>query len=268
MSARWTRPSNDAAWKRDARTWTPYTPTITAVRFGTNEVQTLTVTATEGTFTVTFEGETTAEVAFNVSADDLLGALIALTNINEGDVAVTLDGTVYTITFRSSLARDVEELTVDTSNLGGTAEVETVSPGGTAGDEVTLSTNGTHKSEGWFRQAGLKLETRGEIAFGDDPADTDTGGWWLFSLPEAPAAYRQAGIEVIFQQRATGVVQVGAGVIQTSTDGTVPTGFLVVLDGGSIAAGTNPAQWGVPFTPAAGDTVVFWATYEPDELET
>lgn|SRR5512146_81255 len=56
---------------------------------GTNEVQSITVKAKKGKFTVSVEGDLSAEVKFNASAEELQAALEALGSVDIGDVAVT-----------------------------------------------------------------------------------------------------------------------------------------------------------------------------------
>ena len=58
---------------------------------GTNEVQTITAsgTWTSGTFTLTFQGQTTAPIAFDATAADIVTALNLLSNIDSGDVTAT-----------------------------------------------------------------------------------------------------------------------------------------------------------------------------------
>jgi hypothetical protein len=75
---------------------------------GTNAVQTVTTTGTPtgGTFTLTFEGRTTATIAYNASAAVVQAALEALPNIGTGNV---LGGggplpTGVTLTFQNALA--------------------------------------------------------------------------------------------------------------------------------------------------------------------
>ena len=56
----------------------------------TDETQTLRVTnATGGTFTLTFNGQTTAPIAYNATAAQIQAALEALSNIAPGDIIVT-----------------------------------------------------------------------------------------------------------------------------------------------------------------------------------
>jgi autotransporter-associated beta strand protein len=72
---------------------------------GSGPDQEVVVTGTSGTFTLTFDGETTAALPFNVSASDLQNALNALTSIGGvgGNVTVTQSGNIYRITFGGTL---------------------------------------------------------------------------------------------------------------------------------------------------------------------
>lgn len=102
-----------------------------------NEVQTVDLgAATAGTITITFDGETTAAVAFNATAADVQTALEALSNVSPGDVVVTggpLPGTV-TLTFGGRYAGvNVPQVTVTPTGLtGGTVTVATTTQGGSA----------------------------------------------------------------------------------------------------------------------------------------
>lgn len=269
MTARWERPSADGSWLRDDRAWTPYTPTISSVRFGTNEVQTITITATAGLFTVTFAGEPTGTLAFNCSAAELQTALEALASIAPGDITVTKSGDVFTVTFVGALATDVEELAVDTTLLTGTATVETVTTSGSYTDDpVTLSDNDSHTAEGWYREAGYRIEARGQIVLGDGYANATDGGWWLVSLPSRPAGYWQHAGSCVLQDASTTQLRNAGGLIIPATDGTAPVGFVIVVDEGYVSDGTNLVSASAPWTWATGDRIAWWATYEPDVIET
>lgn len=54
-----------------------------------NEIQSLTIDAESGTFTLTFDGQTAAGLAFDIGASALQTALESLSNIDPGDVQVT-----------------------------------------------------------------------------------------------------------------------------------------------------------------------------------
>jgi hypothetical protein len=95
-------------------------------------VQTITLsTVTDGTFTLTFMGETTAAVAHDVSNADLQTALIALSNLVTTDVVVSgTPGSSYVLTFGNTyLNKNVPLVVVDGSALiGGTASVALTTP--------------------------------------------------------------------------------------------------------------------------------------------
>lgn len=100
----------------------------------TEEVQTLTITgATGGTYTLTFDGETTSALAYNANAAAIQAALLALGNLDTGDVVVTGAGP-YTITFGGDYVdMDVESIVANGASLTGTsptAVITTPTPGG------------------------------------------------------------------------------------------------------------------------------------------
>lgn len=97
---------------------------------GTNEVQTVSITGTPtgGTFTLTFDGQTTAAIAYNANAAAVQSALLALSNLDTGDVAVTGTNPDFTVTFGGDYAdTNVAQMTADGSGLtGGTTPGVTV----------------------------------------------------------------------------------------------------------------------------------------------
>ena len=105
-----------------------------------NEVQTITITGspTGGTYTLTFDGETTSAIPYNATAVQVQTALRALDNIGSADVTCAggpHPGTAITATFGGNLAGvNVAEMTADDSLLtGGTSPavtVTTTTPGG------------------------------------------------------------------------------------------------------------------------------------------
>ena len=64
---------------------------------GTDEVENvaLTGTVTGGTFTLTYEGQTTIAIPYNASAGVVQADLVALSNIGSGDVAVASNSHRY-----------------------------------------------------------------------------------------------------------------------------------------------------------------------------
>lgn len=94
-----------------------------------SEVQAVSVSATGGTFTLTFDDtgsnpQTTSALAYDVSAADMQTALRALSNIGASDVTVA--GTApYVVTFAAGLAALPQRILVadNTSATGGMARV-------------------------------------------------------------------------------------------------------------------------------------------------
>src|SRR5262249_37821567 len=94
----------------------PGSPAIDAgsAALAPSEIQDVTVTGSAGTFTLTFNGQTTGSLAFNAAASrgtrptaSLQNALNALSTIGGvgGSVTVTKASNVYHITFGGSLAQ-------------------------------------------------------------------------------------------------------------------------------------------------------------------
>lgn len=117
-----------------------------------NEVQSVSTDATGGTFTITFDGETTAPIAFDATADEVQTTLEALGNIDAGDVEVTGTGGAtdpWLIAFTGNLAgTDVAPITTDDTDLsGGSTTVDTEIDGGSFSD---FDVYGTLDAEGAF----------------------------------------------------------------------------------------------------------------------
>lgn len=91
-----------------------------------NDVQTITVTgtATGGTFTLTWNGQTTATIAWNAHAGTVQLAIQNLSNVGNGNVACTggpLPGTGVTVTFGGTLGNTAQNaMTIGTNSLTGT----------------------------------------------------------------------------------------------------------------------------------------------------
>lgn len=96
----------------------------------TNEVQDVTISGdpTGGSFTLTFDGQTTDPIAYNASAGAVQAALTGLSNIRTGDVIVDgASGGPYTVTFTGSYrGTDVTQMTATSSLTGGTTPGVTV----------------------------------------------------------------------------------------------------------------------------------------------
>lgn len=89
---------------------------------GIAEVQTLTATTlpTAGTFTLTYDGQTTAPINYNATTGDIKNALDALSNVNPGDIDVSgarLSQSGATIFTFNDTAGDVPMISINTGNL-------------------------------------------------------------------------------------------------------------------------------------------------------
>lgn len=94
---------------------------------GRNEKQTIAFgsVATGGTFTLTFAGQTTAAVAYNIAIGDLEDALEALSNIAPGDVAVTGAVGAWAVEFLATYAQTNVPLMIgDGTSLTGAGQVD------------------------------------------------------------------------------------------------------------------------------------------------
>jgi hypothetical protein len=109
-----------------------------------NEVQLVTFEAGSGTFTLSFKGSTTAPIEFGVEAGTVDNALDALPSIGgDANVAVSgVQGGPYTVTFTGALTGiDVNQLTVDGTNLLGSATAKTLEAGfGGGGTDYEICT--------------------------------------------------------------------------------------------------------------------------------
>lgn len=94
---------------------------VDIVATGVNEIQSVIVDATGGTFTLTFDGETTGNIAWNASAATVQAALEALATPVPGDIVVSSPETgVYNVEFAGAFeATDVPKMVADPANLTG-----------------------------------------------------------------------------------------------------------------------------------------------------
>lgn len=113
---------------------------------GTNEAQTVTITGvpTGGTFTLTYKGATTTNIAYNATNTAVQTALASLSTIGSGNVTVTGGpgpGTPYVATFVGTLAaQDVPVMTASAAGLTG---------GTTPAVAVTTTTPGVAVANSW-----------------------------------------------------------------------------------------------------------------------
>lgn len=124
-----------------------------------NEAQTITVTATGGTFTLAFGGDPTSAIAYDANSAAVEAALEALDELAPADVSVTGNGP-HVVTFAGAYAgTNVALLTVDDSEAtGGAVTVAPTTPGSPRTspqrlDEPAGSTR-NRSSQVWVRNDG------------------------------------------------------------------------------------------------------------------
>ncbi len=182
-------------------------PGITTVHGGggqVDEIQSVTVYGTGGTFTLTYDSQTTAATAWNASAATLTTNLEALSTIT--DVTVTGSGTPadpYLVTFVDPGDEDIALMTSDASSLtggggkvtettahnAGTDEVQTVTIGsGVTGGTFTLSFQGAETGNIAYNAAASAVETALEALSTIDGVSVagSAGGPWTVTFDVAP----------------------------------------------------------------------------------
>ncbi len=116
---------------------------------GTTTITTSIQGSDGGTFTLTFDGQTTSALAYNATASQVEAALEALPNIT--NVTVTGSGTSsdpWVVTFVDPGDQDVKQLTADDSNLSGTTTITTVTEG-RGNTVVDLDVKTTSQYQSW-----------------------------------------------------------------------------------------------------------------------
>jgi len=106
--------------------------TITTIPATSNEIQEILTDATGGTFTLTFQSQTTGALAYNISVAALTTALEGLSNIAPGDVTVTGGPGAWTVEFKGVFAGvNVPQMTAGVGSLtGGSLTIRTIHQGG------------------------------------------------------------------------------------------------------------------------------------------
>lgn len=193
-----------------------------------NEVETVTVNATGGTFTLTFSGQTTAAIAFNATAGAVQSALEALSNIAPGDITVTggpeATGPV-TVEFRGAYAgTNVTQMTANSGSL----------TGGTHTATVATTIGGAAAQTGQERAITL--------AAVDEAGNAPSGG-----AIAAGQALLEADREVNFVVHVIPPTYTTVDVAYTITieDGFDPADTNTLAEA-AVAAFLNPAGWGIP----------------------
>ena len=118
---------------------------------GTNEVQTVSITGTpdSGTFQLGVDDQTTANIAYNADSAAVTAALVALSNVEPGDVVATGSNPNFTLTWQSELG-NVHEVTLEDNSLGGGSDpdvdIATDPQGASLGAILEVTVAGTSHS--------------------------------------------------------------------------------------------------------------------------
>lgn len=117
-----------------------------------DEVQTITIDATGGTFTITVLGKTTSAIAYNATGPVVKAAIVeAIPEATEDDFTVSKSGAVYTVTFKGRYgSKNQPAMTTGVGSLtggAGTAAVATTTAGSPG------ATDGSMKAKGVLRSA-------------------------------------------------------------------------------------------------------------------
>lgn len=84
----------------------------------TDEIQTLSITGDYGTYTVTYDGDTTDPLPATATAAELEDALLTAAGLSAGDITVTGTPAEFTLTYGGALAAtDVPEITTSATLL-------------------------------------------------------------------------------------------------------------------------------------------------------
>lgn len=112
---------------------------------GTDEVQTVEITGspTGGSYTLTFDGQTTASIPYNANAAAIQAALEALSNVAPGDIVVTGTGP-FTLTFGGEY---------DDTNVPQTTATASLTGGTTPGVTTATTTQGAVGAAGGLLEA-------------------------------------------------------------------------------------------------------------------
>jgi hypothetical protein len=183
-------------------------------------VQTLTVTATAGKYTLEFQGQKTGELAFDASAAEIQTALTGLSRIGSGNVEVTGASSPFTITFKAALANNPEPDIVAASSLieplsGGSASVATATPGST-GFEICSNAADCQKPGAATNTAGAFATTIGYPAVVPAGAAPNAGNVLVAEL----------GSKRVSEFTSAGVfVRIFGGDVASAGQGNTGTGF-------------------------------------------
>lgn len=218
---------------------------------GKNEVQSLVIDATGGTFTTTFSGQTTSAVAYNASAATFKAALEALSTIGTGNVSVIKNLTRMTITHSSgtdagtfALAITVDGVTRYTASVAWnvsaadlTTAIEACDNVGTGGCTATGSAGGPYTLT--FLPTLSQVDGGLSVKVVND--DTNDGGVWEGGITLAVlanSAYQVTFINDLGYQNVAAMTTTAA-----SLTGGAGTATVATVTAGVAATSGTWKQW-------------------------
>jgi hypothetical protein len=212
-----------------------YSQRILTDQQGANEVQTISLIGQPfaGTFTLTFEGQTTAPIPYNATADLVGAALEALPNIGPGNVAVSLgpvDLGLVRVEFQRALGQTpVGQITGDASGL--------ITPPGLTpavfASTLVQGVSGSILSEQNELPVGFNASVR-VIVDGSDPITGDRADFPGLTIETDHARIRGLSIDGF----STGIVIQGPSAIGNLIQGNY-IGRYVVFPSPVVNAGTS-----------------------------
>ncbi len=250
-----------------------------------NEVQVVTLPGNPsgGTFTLTFQGQTTASLAYDASAAAVEAALEGLSNVGSGGVSVTGDnGGPWTVEFTGGLAgTDVAQMTASGASLtGGTVAISTVQGAVANGNEQVLLTMSASVTSGTFTltydssestdiaynatSAAVKsaLEGTASIGAGDVNVSGPAGGPWLLEFTGTLAGQDVTAVT------SNGTNLIGAGTQSLAvTSITTPTGPAFWSDASNWSGGNVPVDGDTAILEASDRSVLYGLNHSSVTLE-
>lgn len=223
-----------------------------------------------GTFTLTFQGQTTAGIPYNATPTTVQNALEALSNLEEGDIVV-LAGSVggWQIEFQSTLAsQNLGLLTGNGANLsGGRIAVSTSQSAQPTVNEKVLVSLGEEVSGGTFTLThdgnttadiatnatattlDMALEALAHLSTGDITVSGNPGGPWTVEFTGNLAATDAGALTASGEDLIGGV---------TPSISVAPA-----IDATGPAHWDNVGNWSGGAVPTNGDTAIFEQNSNP-----
>lgn len=233
-----------------------------------SEVQLVMIGGSAGTFTLTFNGQTTGALAYNATAAAVQAALTALSSVGPGNLVVSGGAANYVLIFQGALAGSNQPQSTGAGVGGATVNVQTLADGGALGADqrnIARPQQGT-PDIGAFESRGFTIAVSGgnnqsaavNTAFGaplsvaaantfGEPVD---GGRVTFTPPGSGASCTVAGNPAtIAGGTATSGMVTANGIaggpfnVSAAVQGASSVNFsLTVLQGPTTTAITNAAS--------------------------